>query len=336
MSRAPGEFELIARLTARLRHSRRTILGPGDDCAILTRPRAAQLMTIDSLVEGVHFKLEWGSAEALGARALMVNLSDIAAMGGAPTACVVNLAIRPGLGARFFDRLYTGLRSAAKAAGVDVAGGNVTAADALAITIALLGETGPHLLRRDAARPGYEIFVTGTVGDAALGWRILAGKLRGRGAARKFLIDRFLHPVARLAAGQRLARMSPPTAARNSSVAAIDISDGLWQDLGHVLERSGVGAEIEAAAIPLSPAYRAVKGDDLALALGGGEDYELLFCAPPGSSAAALTRRLSVPVHRIGKIVRGRGAILLGANAALTGAAARAAGWDQLRPQDAR
>jgi thiamine-monophosphate kinase len=339
VSKSPEEFELIARITAKLRQSRNTILGPGDDCAILRRPRAAQLITIDSMVEGVHFNLEWGTPEALGARALTVNLSDFAAMGGVPTACVVNLAIRPGLGARFFDRLYEGLADAADAAGVDIVGGNVTSADALAATIALLGEAGSCVLRRDAARPADEIFVTGTLGDAALGWRILAGNLRALGAARKFLIDRFLNPVARLAAGQRLARISPTPAGRNRATrhpatadpAAIDISDGLWQDLGHVLERSGVGAEIEAAAIPLSPAYRAVKGDDLELALGGGEDYELLFCLRAGHSEASLTRRLGVPVHRIGKIIRGRGATLIGADNSRMTVTARVAGWDQLR-----
>ena len=329
MSKSPGEFELIARLTAKLRQSRRTILGPGDDCAILARPRAAQLFTIDSLVEGVHFDLRWGTAGALGARALTVNLSDIAAMGGVPRACVVNLAIRPGLDARFFDHLYTGLAGAADAAGVDLVGGNVTGADALAITIALLGEAGSSVLRRDAARPVDEIFVTGTVGDAALGWRILAGKQLARGAPRKFLVDRFLKPTARLKAGQRLARINP-------TPAAIDISDGLWQDLGHVLERSGVGAEIEAGAIPLSPAYRAVAGDDLELALSGGEDYELLFCVRPGHSAAALTRRLGVPVRRIGRIIRGRGATLIGRNAVRMKIAPRAGGWDQLRAQGPR
>jgi thiamine-monophosphate kinase len=342
VSKSPGEFELIARITAKLCQSRRTILGPGDDCAILGRPRAPQLITIDSMVEGVHFKLAWGTPEALGARALIVNLSDIAAMGGVPTVCVVNLAIRPGLGARFFDRLYAGLAGAADAAGVDVVGGNVTSADLLAITIALLGETGSCVLRRDAARPADEIFVTGTVGDAALGWRILAGKLRVRGAARKFLIDRFLHPVARLAAGQRLARINSSSAARNPAArnpaapAAIDLSDGLWQDLGHVLQRSGVGAEIEAGAIPLSPAYRSVKGDDLELALGGGEDYELLFCMPPGHSETALTRRLGVPVRRIGKIIRGAGATLIGEDAPLAQATPRVAGWDQLRAHGLR
>jgi len=253
----------------------------------------------------------------------------LAAMGGVPTACVVNLAIRPGLGASFFDRLYAGLGGAADAAGVDLVGGNVTAADALAITIALIGETGPGVMRRDAAQPADDIFVTGTVGDAALGWRILAGNRRARGAARKFLIDRFLNPVARLAAGQRLSRMKP-------APAAIDLSDGLWQDLGHVLERSRVGAEIEAGAIPLSPAYRAVAGDDLELALGGGEDYELLFCLRPGHSAAALTRRLGVPVHRIGRIVRGVRATLIGGDASRMKAAPRIGGWDQLRRPDPR
>lgn len=338
MTKSPGEFELIARITAKLRQNRRTILGPGDDCAILGRPRAAQLITIDSMVEGVHFKLAWITPEALGARAVTVNLSDIAAMGGVPTACVVNLAIRPGLGARFFDRLYAGLAGATDAAGVDVVGGNVTRADALAITIALLGETGPCVLRRDAARTADEVFVTGTVGDAALGWRILAGKLRARGAARKFLIDRFLHPIARVAAGQRLARInsSPAARAARNVAAAIDISDGLWQDLGHILERSGVGAEIEAGTIPLSPAYRTVKGDDLELALSGGEDYELLFCLPPGHSAAALTRRLGVPVRRIGRIIRGAGATLIGADVPLAKASPRIAGWDQLHAPDTR
>lgn len=330
MSRTPGEFELIARLTAKLRHGRRTLLGPGDDCAILAPARYPQLVTIDSIVEGVHFTLDWSTPEVLGARALSVNLSDIAAMGGVPTACVVNLAIRPGLSGRFFDRLYAGLGAAATAAGVDIVGGNVTSAAALAITITLMGDARGVVLRRDAAQSDDEIFVTGTVGDAALGWRILAGKLVVRAPSRKFLIDRFLQPHPRLTAGQRLARIIPVPA-------AIDISDGLWQDLGHVLERSGVGAEIEAAAIPLSPAYRAVMGDDLELALGGGEDYELLFCLGEGHSEGALTRRLGVPVRRIGRIVKGCRARLVGGGISKGKIAApRIGGWDQLRTGSGR
>jgi thiamine-monophosphate kinase len=333
VSKAPGEFELIARLTAKLRQGPRTILGPGDDCAILAQSRSPQLVTIDSMVEGVHFQIGWGTPEALGARALTVNLSDIAAMGGVPTSCVVNLAVRPGLGVRFFDRLYAGLADAAEDAGTDIVGGNVTSAEAFSITIALMGETSPSVLRRDSARPGDEIFVTGTLGDAALGWRILAGKLTARGASRKFLreflTDRFLQPSARLSVGQRLARIKP-------TPAAIDISDGLWQDLGHVLERSGVGAEIEADTIPLSPAYREMMGKDLEFALGGGEDYELLFCLRPGNSEAALARRLGVPIHRIGKIVPGHRTILNGGVKPGGIAVPRSAGWDQLKAANTR
>jgi thiamine-monophosphate kinase len=320
-----GEFELIARLCAGLPRSRRTILGPGDDCAVLAPARVPQLVTIDSMVEGVHFKLNWGTPEALGARSLTVNLSDIAAMGGQPTACVVNLAIRPGLGQAFFDRLYRGLRKAAGAAGVDIVGGNITRADQLAITIAVLGEARGGLLLRENARPGDAIYVTGTLGDAALGWRILEGKLRARGTARKFLVDRFLNPAGRLEAGRALARMRP-------TPAAIDLSDGLWQDLGHILERSRVGAEIDPAAIPLSPAYRIVAGGDTVFALGGGEDYELLFCMRPRLSDAALTRRLGVTVRRIGTIIRGDRAILLGDRKG--GSVPRLTGWDQLRARD--
>jgi len=118
----PGEFELIARLSAGIRVSRRTILGAGDDCAIVSRPRGQTLFTIDSLVENVHFDLRWGTAQALGARALAVNLSDIAAMGGRPTACVVNLAVREGISARTLERIYAGLRNAAREAATDIVG----------------------------------------------------------------------------------------------------------------------------------------------------------------------------------------------------------------------
>jgi len=317
---ASGEFDLIERLCARLPLSHRTRLGPGDDAAILTRSPGAQLITIDSIVEGVHFDLRWGTPEQLGARALTVNLSDIAAMGGRPAACVVNLAIRPGLSLKFFERMYAGLAHAARAARVDVVGGNIARANQLAITIALVGDAPPRPLRRDAARVGDGIFVTGTLGDAAAGWRILAGKLRARGAARADLIDRYLAPVARLAAGARLARIRP-------APAAIDISDGLWQDLGHILKRSRVGAEIDPRAIPVSDAYRAVMRGDLSLALGGGEDYELLFCVHPKYSERRIAAMLGVPIVRIGTIVKGGGARFVG------GGAPALVGWDQLRAQ---
>jgi thiamine-monophosphate kinase len=321
VKKPPGEFELIARLVRGLPMSRRTALGPGDDCAILAPSRAPRLFTIDSMVEDVHFRLGWGTPEKLGAKSLAVNLSDIAAMGGRPTACVVNLAVRAGLDMRFFERLYAGMRSLARATKVDIVGGNVTRADKLGITVALLGEVGAAAMRRDSARPGDEIFVTGTLGDSALGLRILAGKLSAPGKTRRALVERHLSPTARLAAGLALARMRPvPT--------AIDISDGLVQDLGHIAERSEVGAEIDATQIPVSKEYRTVMGDDLSLALGGGEDYELLFCLRPGRSEAELGRRLGVQVRRIGTIVRGRRVLVRNARGRTQ---PEVAGWDQLR-----
>jgi thiamine-monophosphate kinase len=328
-SKLPGEFDLIARLCAPIRLGSRTILGPGDDCAILSRLRGPILFTVDSLVEGVHFDLRWTPLDALGERALTVNLSDIAAMGGRPTAFVVNLGVRSGLTARMLDQIYAGLQAAARRVDTDIVGGNITSARQLTITIALLGEVGRGVMRRDAARVGDDIFVTGTLGDAALGWRLLAGKLNARivararankkqyRAAKKFLVERFLRPSARLDAGARLAALRP-------TPAAIDLSDGLMQDLGHILERSRVGAEIDASRIPTSPAYRAIVGDDLSYALGGGEDYELLFCVRPGHREVQLMERLGVAVHRIGKIVSGRRLKLIGAEA-------KTSGWDQLR-----
>jgi thiamine-monophosphate kinase len=320
-TKLPGEFELIERLVKGLRITRRTILGPGDDCAILAPSKRPQLFTIDSMLEGVHFRLEWGPAEKLGAKSLSVNLSDIAAMGGTPTACVINLAIREGLEVGFFDRLYSGIQRVAARYDTDVVGGNVTRADRLAITVALLGEASRGVTRRDLARAGDDIFVTGTVGDSSAGLAILNRKLAVRGAARKFLIERHLNPTPRIKAGLALAKIQP-------TPAAIDISDGLLQDLGHILERSRVGAEIDATAIPVSSSYRAAMGDDLTLALSGGEDYELLFCARPGLSEPALTRALGVPVCRIGRIIKGRQTLLQGTKGAL---APRVRGWDQLR-----
>jgi thiamine-monophosphate kinase len=274
------------------------------------------------MVEGVHFKLEWGTPAMLGARALTINLSDIAAMGGVPTICVINLAIRPGLDTVFFDQLYRGLGRAAGMAGVAIAGGNITRATQLAITVALLGVVETQPMRRDAARPGDKIYVTGSVGDAALGLRILQKKISAPASAREYLVKRFLQPTAQLAAARKLARIKP-------AAAAIDISDGLWQDLGHILDRSGVGARVHSAALPLSAAYRRVCGGNYELALSGGDDYELLFCLRPHVSEVQLNRRLGVKVRCIGEITHGSQALLV--NATGEAAVVRDQGWDQLR-----
>ncbi|MBV8452639.1 MAG: thiamine-phosphate kinase, partial [Deltaproteobacteria bacterium] len=223
---------------------------------------------------------------------------------------------------RFFDELYRGLGKAAAAAGVAVAGGNITRASEFAITIALLGEVERQPMRRDSARPGDKIYVTGTVGDAALGLRILQNKVSAAGSAREYLVKRFLQPAAQVAAGRKLARIKPLPA-------AIDISDGLWQDLGHVLERSEVGAKVDSTALPLSAAYRQVYGNNCDLALSGGDDYELLFCLRGRTSEAELSRRLGVKVRCIGEITREKQALLVSGTGEPV--MVRNHGWDQLR-----
>jgi len=319
--KSAGEFDLIARLVKGMRLSARTILGPGDDCAILAPTKGAQLFTVDSMVEGVHFRLEWGTPAQLGAKALSVNLSDVAAMGGKPAACVINLGVRDGLAANFFDRLYRGVKKVAAKYDTDVVGGNITRSDRLSITIALLGAASDGVMRRDRARIDDEIFVTGTLGDSAAGLALLDAKMKAGKGARKFLLERHLNPTPRIEAGLALAKIRP-------TPAAIDLSDGLLQDLGHILKRSRVGAEIDASAIPVSDSYRATMGEDLTLALSGGEDYELLFCARRGHSERELTTALGVPVRRIGKIVKGTRITIRGNNNLVT---PKFQGWDQLR-----
>jgi thiamine-monophosphate kinase len=164
--------------------------------------------------------------------------------------------------------------------------------------------------------------VTGTIGDAALGLRILQNEIQANGPARDHLVKRFLQPSAQVPAGRKLARIKP-------SPTTIDISDGLWQDLGHVLERSHVGAKVDSTALPLSQAYRQVYGENCDLALSGGDDYELLFCLRAPISEPELSRRLGVKVRCIGEITREKQALLVSATG--EAAAVRHRGWDQLR-----
>ncbi|HLH76580.1 MAG TPA: thiamine-phosphate kinase, partial [Candidatus Binataceae bacterium] len=235
--------------------------------------------------------------------------------------------VRPDLKPALLEAIYAGLRRAARMAEVDLIGGNVTRAAQLTLTIALIGEADLQILRRDRARPGDGIFVTGTLGDAALGWRLLAGQLEASPAARRMLVKRYLAPTARLAAGLRLARLTP-------APAAIDISDGLLQDLGHILRQSGCGALVQTDRIPRSAAYRAVAGECLDHALSGGEDYELLFCMATHHSEAELSRRLGVQVTRIGEILPRRAGLRLRDAHDQPVATSVLRGWDQLRAHE--
>ncbi len=300
MSRLPqtlsalGEFAFLERLVSRAQMGSDLVVGPGHDCAVVQVGRTRWLLTIDSLVEGRHFRPEWFSPTQLGRKAFAVNASDIAAMGGLPRFALVNVAVPSSFPVRALDRLQRGIVEAATEADALVVGGNLTAAAELSVTIALIGKAPRRLVTRTGAQPGDLVFVTGTLGDAALA----VDRLRQKKPVARGLLRRFLDPRPRIEAGQMLSSVAS---------AMIDISDGVVQDLGHICHRSGVGAILRIEQLPLSAGYRRSCGGP-ELALAGGEDFELL-CTIPRRRLGQLQRlrdRLGCPLTEIGEIRGGR------------------------------
>ncbi|MBI4516945.1 MAG: thiamine-phosphate kinase [Deltaproteobacteria bacterium] len=290
--KALGEFGFLDRLLPTLGRRRDVIVGPGDDCAVVRCGSRRLLITTDALVEEVHFERGWLTPVQLGRRSLLVNLSDIAAMGGRPTACVISVGVPPNFPVRDLLAIHNGIKSAGRAAGVAVVGGNVTGAAHLFISVTVLGEAGRRIITRAGARAGDEIYVTGTLGDAALGVRQLR-----QGQRTGVAVRRYREPQARLTAGAVLAQ-------HNLASAMIDISDGLLQDLGHIAAASRCGAVVEVDRLPYASALRRLPpAQALQLALRGGDDYELLFIVPARRVAALeqLRRRLGCRVTRIGR-----------------------------------
>jgi thiamine-monophosphate kinase len=275
-----GEFRLLDRIERIVSKSRRSafpawqnlVLGIGDDAAVWRRSQGDVLATVDCLVQGVHFDLETFSWSDLGWKSLAVNLSDIAAMGGSPEYVLVSLGLPTGSGVRNIDAFYETLTSLASDFQAAVAGGNLSSAPFVFASVTVTGRAGGHLLRRGAAAPGDAIAVTGCLGTASAGRRLLSNK-SGRTEHNAPLIQAFLRPCPRLETGRFLVEAGIRC--------AIDVSDGLVGDLGHICRRSGVGAEIDVSRVPVLPAVSGLFGAEaLQLALAGGEDYELLFTGP--------------------------------------------------------
>ena len=294
-----GEFSLIARIVARLGDAaaRDILVPPGDDAAAWTGPAGEiTVATIDALVEGTHFRRDTMTFADLGWRAVAANVSDLAAMGADPRYVLVATLLGPGLTLADVDALAEGIAEGCRAHDVRVAGGDLVRAGTTGITIAAFGSTPPArpLLRRDAARAGDRVAVSGTPGAAAAGLALIdAGRATEPAAAP--LLRAHRRPQARVHLGR---------AAAGAGVrCAIDISDGLLQDLGHIAARSGVGIEVAAAQVPLHPAAVALLGTGAALdlALGGGEDFELALTG----TAEALARldTPAVPLTLIGRVV---------------------------------
>ncbi|GAA0225953.1 thiamine-phosphate kinase [Castellaniella daejeonensis] len=301
---ADGEFDLIARYFKRPSPDR--MLGVGDDCALMSLSTGCELaVSTDMLVEGRHF-LPDADPAALGHKALAVNLSDLAAMGARPLACTLALSL-PAVDHAWLAAFSEGFHALSRESHCPLVGGDTTRGmSGIVLSVTVLGEVRrSHALRRDAARVGDDVWISGTLGGADLALRLVLGQLPPdpeRLRATRPLLDR---PTPRLKLGRYLAGVAH---------AAIDVSDGLLQDLGHVLQASHCGAELWMDALPAHPALagldESLRRDAL---LAGGDAYELCFTARPlrREQIQALGRQLNVPVARVGTLVRGQGVRVL-------------------------
>ncbi|MDX2143909.1 MAG: thiamine-phosphate kinase [Rhodospirillaceae bacterium] len=305
-----GEFEFIAQLLAPLSQGAPGAFNLTDDAAALTPRHGYDLvLTKDAVIAGVHF-LGSDPPGDIARKALRVNLSDLAAKGAKPVGFLMALAINEACDDAWLRAFVGGLADDVRAFQCPLLGGDTVATPGpVTITITALGEvkTGA-MIRRSGALPGDHLCVTGTIGDAALGLDVINGQHAFLNPSdREFLIDRYRLPQPRVAFGQ---------AEAGRETAAIDISDGLCADVGHICAQSGAAAVIEASKVPLSAAARAVVARDPAAItriLTGGDDYELAFAVPPANIAATLAhgRRVGVPVTDIGRFEGGSGVTVL-------------------------
>ena len=292
-----SEFDIIRRYFTR--PVKRALLGVGDDCALIApEPGTVLAVSTDMLVEGRHF-LAGADAAKLGHKALAVNLSDLAAMGAAPRYATLALAL-PEADAAWLAQFSQGLFQLADAFGVELIGGDTTRGPRN-ISITVIGTVPPEqALRRDGAKVGDEVWLSGASGDAALALAHLDGRIRLADAALAHCLARLHTPVPCVALGLRL---------RGIATSAIDVSDGLAADLGHIAERSGVEVELRYAALPRSRALRACADAHLAeeCLLAGGDDYELAFTASPDARKRleALAAELGLALTRIGSVSAG-------------------------------
>lgn len=307
-----GEFGLIDRIASLLPASDKGIVvGIGDDTAALrVRGDRLLLVTCDIQLEGRHFLREKIAPQQLGRKAMAINLSDIASMGGLPRYALVSLGLPKDLEVAWVDGLYEGLKEEGARFGTHIVGGNITSSPLILVDITLFGEVEEEfLLRRSGAQVGDRLLVTGTLGASATGlaWLLQGDKAIDVDATMQREVARVvaahLTPTPRVKEGRAIATTGLATA-------MIDLSDGLASDVAHICERSNVGVRVEAARLPISPATRSVAQalgqDPLSLALFGGEDYELLLTAPPDrveGLASTVWQATGTPLTEIGEII---------------------------------
>ena len=307
-----GEFDLIASIQARLGEpGPGVLLGSGDDAAI-TKPRGVAATSVDAIVEGVHFRRDSVPLKSIGRKALAAALSDLAAMGAEPGEAYVALGVPQDLDEPGCLELLAGAEAIAAETATTLAGGDVTRSKALFLAVTVVGyaESEADLVTRGGAQEGDLVVVTGQLGGAAAGLRLLEGEETGATdvpglgeSAGRALRDRQLEPRPRLAAGRALASAG--------ATAMIDLSDGLGADAGHLAQRSGVGVEIDLDALPIQEGVaevaKAAGEDTFELATAAGEDYELLACLPEEAVEGALSAVASADceITTIGRCVVG-------------------------------
>ena len=315
MSAAPAtERRLIEIIRRAARKAPGVRVGIGDDCAIL-EPESGRVLlaTTDLLIEDVHFRRRWATPEDIGWKSLAVNVSDVASMGGRPRWALVALACPDGVGLDEGEAFYTGVQALAKEDDVVVVGGDTAASPhGWIVNITLLGDAAGTPIMRSTAKVGDAIAVTGAVGRSAAGLALLESTPTPAGVADATRLDvtaAHLRPRPRTREGQWLA-------AAGGVTAMIDLSDGLATDLGHLCEESAVGARVELARLPVSPAVHAVAKaldrDALAWATGGGEDYELLLACEPGAFerlASGLAAATGTRLTAVGEMTDAAGGI---------------------------
>ncbi|MFN8009481.1 MAG: thiamine-phosphate kinase [Terriglobia bacterium] len=293
----------IDRLTQKKkpRHDR-LLLSIGDDAAaFLPNPGYVLLVSSDALIEGIHFERKWTSARTLGWKSLAVNLSDIAAMGGVPLYVTTTLGLPASITPRFITDFYRGLSELASQFGVTVVGGDTCSSlRDLFIDITVIGQVRPReMLTRSKSKPGDLIFVTGRLGESAIGLDLL--RTQSKISLESRYVERHLRPMPRLAVARHIA-------SHRLATSMIDLSDGLSTDLNHICQQSRVGAIIEASSIPLPQLRSRVREwlpkSPLHYALNGGEDYELLFTVSPAKRHLVPATIEGIEVSQIGIVTR--------------------------------
>jgi thiamine-monophosphate kinase len=314
-----GERALIERITSRLSLPSWVVVGPGDDAAVIEPERGAlEVLTTDAQVEGIHFDQRFVPPDAIGHRALAVNLSDLAAMGASPRAALLSLVLPDMLEVVTIDGVLDGLLALAARHRVALVGGNIARSPGpFVIDVTVTGAAKPRrVLRRAGARPGDDVYVTGTIGDAAVGLRSLRGRQPGGVAEAepdvRVCEQRYLRPEPRLRAGMLLGRI-------RAASSCVDLSDGLADGVRQIAEASKVGMVLDGASVPISGEARrwhALHGQDaLEASLAGGDDYELLFTVRPthrGRLRAVEKEIGALPITKIGVVTRDQRLIVRG------------------------